>query len=83
MRPLAWCFVGWGMATPASWLEGLNVLEGKTYPHHPVMLQVPQQSFKIEPGFVMDLCGLKVPHHFDCTNLCNRSNFQWLLGSKL
>lgn len=83
MRPLAWCFVGWGMATPARWLEGLNVLEGKAYPHHPVMLQVPQQSFKIEPGFVMDLCGLKVPHYFDCTNLCNRSNFQWLLGSKL
>lgn len=78
MRPLAWCFVGWGMATPARWLEGLNVLEGKAYPHHPVMLQVPQQSFKIEPGFVMDLCGLKVPHYFDCTNLCNRSNFQWL-----
>lgn len=57
---------------------GLNVLDGKNYPHHPVMLQVPQRSYKIEPGLLTDHCGLKVPQHFDCLNLCNKSKCQSL-----
>jgi hypothetical protein len=50
--------------------------------HNPqVMLQVPQRSYKIEPGLLTDHCGLKVPQHFDCLNLCNKSKCQSLLGA--
>lgn len=53
----------------------LNPVDGKTYPHHPVMLQVPLRSYPLEPGVLTELNGLKVPAHFDCENLCNAS--QW------
>ena len=58
---------------------GLNVLDGKTYPHHPVMLQVPVQSYKIEAGLVTEYCGLKVPYCLDCRNLCNESHYKQFL----
>ena len=68
------------LAMPCVGRNGLNVLDGKTYPHHPVMIQVPQLSYKLEPGLLTEHCGLKVPQHFDCRNLCNETQYQWFLS---
>ena len=53
----------------------LNPIDGKAYPHHPVLLQVPLGSYPLEPGVLTELNGLKVPAHFDCESRCNVS--QW------
>ena len=63
----------WPVLAVARHERGLNVLDGKTYPHHPVMLEIPQLSFQIEPRLVTEWCGLKVPQNFDCENLCNET----------
>merc|ERR1712110_192397 len=46
----------------------MNLLEGATYPHHPVMLQVDLSYSKLEPEFLTEWNGLKVPARFDCDN---------------
>ena len=47
-----------------------NPIDGKSFPHHPVMRQA-----VVESGILTELNGLRVPAHFDCENLCNVS--QW------
>ena len=43
--------------------------------HNPqVMLQVPQRSYKIEPGLLTDHCGLKVPQHSTAWTFATRAS---------
>jgi len=44
----------------------LNHLDGKTYPHHPVMLTVGRGPYPVANEFLTEINGLKVPAEFDC-----------------
>jgi len=46
----------------------MNLLEAVYYPHHPVMLQVDLNASLLEPEFISEWNGLKVPARFDCDN---------------
>lgn len=49
---------------------GMNILDGKSYEHHPVLLQIPITSYYFSPDkYMVELNGLKVPVTFDCNNL--------------
>ncbi|OLP99609.1 hypothetical protein AK812_SmicGene17808 [Symbiodinium microadriaticum] len=52
-----------------------NPIDGKSFPHHPVMRQAAVGPYLVERGILTELNGLRVPVHFDCENLCNVS--QW------
>lgn len=47
-------------------LYALNILDGRAYPHHPVMRQVPLVLMTVENEFLNEWNGLKVPARFDC-----------------
>jgi len=64
-------------------LPGFNILEGRTYPHHPVMEQVPLLAYPVEPDLLTELCGLRIPVYFDCEPACNESRVQQMWGSNL
>lgn len=59
LPPLAQC-------TGQPFVSTMNVLNGKTYPHHPVMLEVKALSFPVEKDWLTEWNGLKVPARFDC-----------------
>lgn len=44
----------------------INILEGKEYPHHPVMLQVPVRGYPMEKNYIVEVNGLRYPAKFDC-----------------
>eukprot|EP00747_Dinoflagellata_sp_TGD_P115269 gnl/TRDRNA2_/TRDRNA2_172120_c0_seq1.p1 gnl/TRDRNA2_/TRDRNA2_172120_c0~~gnl/TRDRNA2_/TRDRNA2_172120_c0_seq1.p1 ORF type:complete len:409 (+),score=37.19 gnl/TRDRNA2_/TRDRNA2_172120_c0_seq1:71-1228(+) len=57
---------------------GINILEARSYPHHPVMLRIPRIGHPVSREFIVDHGGLRVPTIFDCENLCNAT--EWELG---
>lgn len=49
---------------------GMNILDGKSYEHHPVLLQIPIIPYYFDPdSYMVEVNGLKVPIEFDCNNL--------------
>ena len=46
----------------------INVLEGRPYRHHPVMLAaaLPLRAFPLEKEYIVEINGLRVPAEFDC-----------------
>lgn len=44
----------------------VNLLTGKSYPHHPVMMQVDLGPFPVEKDTLIEWNGLRVPAHLDC-----------------
>jgi len=53
----------------------MNLLEASHYPHHPVMLEVDLNSSVLEPEFITEWNGLKVPARFDCDNFNNNQGW--------
>lgn len=46
----------------------LNILNGLSYPHHPVMLAVPLRAYPLIKGLLNEINGLIVPVTYDCGN---------------
>jgi len=44
----------------------VNLLTGKSYLHHPVMMQVDLGPFPVEKDTLIEWNGLRVPAHLDC-----------------
>jgi len=63
-------------------LPGFNILEGRVYPHHPVMEQVPLLAYRVEPELLTELCGLRIPLYLDCEAACNDSSVQQMWGPR-
>ena len=61
--------------TPASSSVGtaVNLLTGKLYAHHPVMLQLDLGPFPVESDMLVEWNGLKVPARYDCDIFNNNS----------
>ncbi|CAE7212175.1 unnamed protein product [Symbiodinium microadriaticum] len=55
--------------------DAFNPIDGRGFPHHPVIRQAALGPYLVESGILTELNGLRVPAHFDCENLCNVS--QW------
>jgi len=67
--------------TPAELSVGaaVNLLTGKIYAHHPVMMQLDLGPYSVEAGILTEWNGLRVPARFDCDIFNN--NTAW--GSNL
>ena len=55
-------------AAPAPLLS--NHLDGRSYPHHPVMLTVGRGPYPVDPLYLTEWNGLKVPREYDCDMFC-------------
>lgn len=72
---LVW-LVGWCTGRGYG-LDAINILEGRTYPHHPVFASVPRTAYPLRRHYLTELNGLLVPARFDCESLCNTSDCPW------
>lgn len=43
-----------------------NIIDGKEYMHHPVMLEARTGPFPVEPTYLTEWNGLRIPAGFDC-----------------
>lgn len=58
-------------ATGSPLALALNHMDSKAYPHHPVMAAVGLGPFPVEPGYITEWNGLKVPAEYDCDMFCS------------
>ena len=54
------------VTVPQESLHTINILNGKAYPHHPVMLQVEPITVPVEKDFINEWNGIMVPAAYDC-----------------
>ncbi len=54
----------------------INLLDGRVYRHHPVMLQVKETAHPSEYDYLVELNGLRVPAGWDC-NIFNKGSKAW------
>eukprot|EP00965_Chrysotila_dentata_P244166 6205808-Pleurochrysis_carterae.AAC.4 len=54
------------MIRASSCVQAVNFLVNETFCHHPVMLEVDTQYRVLEPDYLLEWNGLKVPAAFDC-----------------
>ncbi|CAJ1341629.1 unnamed protein product [Effrenium voratum] len=59
------------------WPRALNFLEGLSYAHHPVLLQLPQETHKLVDGELVEWNGLRVPLHLDCNRNWSSQWTRW------
>jgi lipopolysaccharide biosynthesis glycosyltransferase len=55
--------------------EAVNILEAKSYPHHPVIKAVHQRAYPIRKGEILELNGLRIPAKFDCDILSDNKHW--------
>jgi len=54
----------------------INLIDGQVYRHHPVMLTVKAEPYPMQPEYLVELNGLRVPAGWDC-NIFNKNNRAW------
>lgn len=65
----------------------MNLIEGKEYPHHPVMLEVPIKAYPLRKDELVEVNGLRVPAKYDCNNFNGGKGwghhaYFWMIASR-
>jgi len=54
---------------------GVNIVnQDLKVPHHPIFQLIPRERYSVDEKILVELCGLKVPAHYDCNNF-NEGHF--------
>lgn len=61
----------------------LNPLDGRAYPHHPLLLKTPRRGYAVDPNYLVELHGLRVPRSLDCEgNASADFNYHFVIPSR-